>query len=301
MNLKSLDLNLLLVLDALLRTRHVTRASGELGMSQPAVSNALNRLRHHLKDELFVRTKGEMRPTSRALELAAPVRAALETLSLALDPVQFDPETAVRSFSIGTNDYAVSTLMPKVMTRLETEAPGIALRLVPSAGRTLEMLDAQELDFGLSAFGETPERFKRALLIDDGYVLMMRRGHPLAKGPLSLETYAQARHMLMSPRGQDQGFVDRELAKHGLARRIAITINSFAAAPGLLAGSDLVLAAPKRIADTFAPLYGLAVREAPIAGPQEYASATLIWHGRFSAHPAYHWFIDFMRDLSADL
>lgn len=301
MNLAGIDLNLLLVFDAVMSERHVTRAGNKIGMSQPAMSNALNRLRHHLKDELFVRGPDGMRPTLRALELAVPIRGALGSLEIALDPAVFDPATAIRTFSIGTNDYAVSTLMPAMVTQLEQHAPGICIRLVPSAGRTFDMLDTQEIDFGLAAFGNIPDRFGSLVLIEDSYVLMMRQQHPLAKGKLSLAKYAAARHLLMSPSGDAQGFVDRALAQRGLTRQIAMTINSFAAAPALLAASDMVLAAPKRIADSFGALHGLSTRPAPISGPREYASATLVWHERLAGHPAHNWFRDFMSAIGQNL
>ncbi|MEM7751102.1 MAG: LysR family transcriptional regulator [Pseudomonadota bacterium] len=301
MNLAGIDLNLLLVFDAVMAERHVTRAGDKIGMSQPAMSNALNRLRHHLKDELFVRGSDGMRPTPRAVELAAPIRAALHSLEAALDPADFDPGSAKRMFSIGTNDYGVTTLMPEVARRLEVEAPGINIRLVLSAGHTFEMLDAQELDFGLSAFGEIPERFGSKLLIEDTYVLMLRKGHPLAKGKLTLAKYAVARHMLMSPRGDPNGFVDRALVEHGLTRQVAMTINSFSSAPLLLANSDLILTAPKRIADTYAPLYDIVTRPAPFSGPRSYASATLVWHARLGSHPAHVWFRDLLADIASTL
>lgn len=298
MNLASFDLNLLLVFDAVMRDRNVTRAGSRIGMSQPAMSNALNRLRYHLGDALFVRGSEGMRPTPRALELAGPVREALETLESTLDSSEFSPGTAQRSFAIGCNDYAVATIIPAVMCRLDSEAPGVTLRLVPSAGRTLDMLDQQDIDFGLSAFDEIPERFGARTLIEDSYVLMMRKGHPLSKGRLSIGRYAAARHLLVSPRGDPTGFVDRALAQHGLTRQIAITINNFSAAPSLLANSDLVMAGPKRIADAFAPLYDIVTREAPFTGPREFATAVLVWHKRFANHPAYGWFRDLLVEVA---
>lgn len=301
MNLLRLDLNLLLVFNAIMQERHVTRAGGRIGMSQPAMSNALNRLRRHLADELFIRTADGMQPTARAMELAGPIRGALESLEATLDPVDFDPRTAERQISIGTNDYSVTILMPIAVARLEAEAPGIRLRLVPSAGRNFEMLDKQEIDFALRAFDDIPERFEAERLIDDSYLLMMRKGHPLAKGRLSVETYAAARHMLMSPRGDAFGFVDQALAKVGLTRQIAMTINNFSSAPALLANSDLILTSPRKIAERFAPLYGLVTREAPFDGPREYASATLIWHAGLGEHPAFDWFRRFMVSVAASV
>lgn len=301
MNLSGFDLNLLLVFDAIMGERHVTRAGDRIGMSQPAMSNALNRLRHHLKDELFVRGPDGMRPTPRALELAAPVRAALQNLETALDPARFDPATASRTFSIGTNDYSVPTLMPEVAARLQKEAPGINIRLVSSAGQTFEMLDAQEIDFGISAFGSIPERFGSVPLVEDSYVLTMREGHPLARGELPLAKYAAARHMLVSPRGDTHGFIDQALAEQGLVRQIAMTITSFSSAPALLANTDLILAMPKRIAATFTPLYSLVTRPAPFPGPKEYSSATLVWHERLASHPAHLWIRGFLEDVAHGL
>lgn len=301
MNLSGFDLNLLLVFDAVMLERHVTRAGDRIGMSQPAMSNALNRLRHHLKDDLFVRGADGMRPTPRAQELALPVRDALQNLEMALDPLIFDQANARRNFTIGTNDYAVPTLMPALAARLEKEAPGIDVRLVSSAGRTFDMLDAQTIDAGISAFGSIPERFGSAELFADRYVLTMRAGHPLAKGELSLATYAAARHLLVSPRGDIQGFVDEALADHGLERQIAMTVNSFSSAPPVLAASDMLLAMPERIARAFAPIYGLVTRTAPFPGPKAYSSATLVWHRRFARHPAHLWLHDILRSVARDV
>lgn len=298
MNLAGFDLNLLLVFDAVMRERHVTRAGERIGLSQPAVSNALSRLRHHLGDELFVRGPEGMRPTPRALELAAPIRAALESLEATFDHREFEPATAQRAFSIGTNDYSVATLMPALMQRLEKEAPGITVRLIPSAGRTYEMLDAQEIEFGISAFTDIPERFGALSLIDDTYVLLMRSGHPLATGDLSLERYVAARHLLVSPRGDATGFVDRALAQRGLARQVTLTINNFSSAPALLAATDLIMACPRRIGEAYEKLHGLVMRDAVFAGPREYASAVLVWHTRLASHPAHKWFRETIADIA---
>ena len=298
MNLSAFDLNLLLVFDAVMNERHVTRAGDRIGMSQPAMSNALNRLRHHLKDDLFIRGPEGMRPTSRALELAEPVRQALCNLETALESQDFDPKTAERTFAIGTNDYAVPILMPLVASRLEQEAPGISIRLLSSAGQTFEMLDAQAIDVGISAFGKVPERFGQAELFQDSYVLTMRSGHPLASGDLSAAAYARARHLVVSPRGERHGFVDDALAEEGFKRQIAMTVTSFSSAPGVLAASDLILAMPKRLAEAFAPLYGLTTREAPFSSPRAYSSATLVWHHRLGNHPAHRWFRGLLLDTA---
>ncbi|MGI9383514.1 MAG: LysR family transcriptional regulator [Methyloligellaceae bacterium] len=301
MNLAGIDLNLLLVFDAVMSERHVTRAGQRIGMSQPAMSNALNRLRHHLEDELFVRGADGMRPTPRALELAEPIHSALAEIETALDPAVFEPATANRTFRIGTNDYAVTTLIPTLAARLGEEAPGVNIRTVPSAGRTLEMLDDQEIDFGIAAFADIPERFDALSLIEDIFVVMMRRHHPLAKRPLTLGDYAAAKHLLVSPRGDGQGYVDTELRAHGLTRQIAVTINNFSSIPAILAASDLIVTTPKRVADIFAPLYDFHTLPAPVPGPHEFSTATLVWHRRLAGHPAHVWFRELLEGVARDL
>ncbi len=301
MNLAGIDLNLLLVFDAIMRERHVTRAGDLIGLSQPAVSNALNRLRHHLKDDLFIRSSKGMRPTARALELSGPIRASLENLAEALEPVSFDPQTARHSFAIGTNDYCVSTIIPDLVARIEQEAPGVNLRLMSSAGRTFEMLDSQQIDFGVSTFGVIPDRFESRLLLEDEYVLVHRNGHPLANQEITLDRYLAARHLVVSPSGQAEGFVDEALTKEGLTRQVAMVVNSFASAPAIVAQSDLLLAVPRHIAHIFCPKYDLIIRPSLYPGPPEYSSITLVWHSRLSHHPAYAWMREMLQGTVTNL
>ena len=290
MNLRRIDLNLLVIFDALMTERNVTRAARRVGLSQPAFSNALTRLRERLKDELFVRSPQGMRPTPRAVELASEVHDALATIESALDPVAFDPKTARRTFTIDTSDYVVTSCFSAIMSHLAREAPGIDLRLLPAGGRIYERLDAREVDFGIGAYGEVPERFGTVVLDEDEFVVIMRPDHPLARGRLTLERYAAAKHLLVTLRGDARGFVDDILAEHGLTRRIALTVNQFSVAPGIVAESDLVTALPQRIADRYAPLFKLTVRPFPQAAPFVFRAIQLIWHEHFAAHPAHLWF-----------
>jgi DNA-binding transcriptional LysR family regulator len=301
MNLRSLDLNLLLVFDAVMAERNVTRAADRIGLSQPAMSNALTRLRHHLKDELFVRSPDGMRPTARALELAAPIHEALSSLEQALDPALFDPAQSTRTFKIATNDYVAAVLMPKVMARLAEIAPGIDVRLVPLGGRMHELLDAQEVDFACTSVGEQPERFATRDIVEDSYVVLMRSGHPLgAYDRLRIEVYAAATHVLVTPRGDPRGFVDSALAARGLTRRLALTVNQFAAAPAIVAATDLVATIPKRAADLFGPPFGLIHRPCPVPAPREMSLVSLVWNRRLSRHPAFTWFAETFAHCVAD-
>lgn len=290
MNLRRLDLNLLVIFDALMTERNVTRAARRVALSQPAVSNALSRLRHYLKDELFVRGPDGMLPTPRALELAPQVHSALAALEQALDPLAFDPATAERSFTIDTNDYMVSAVIPPLMRRLAESAPFIDVRVLPAAGKAFERLDAGDADFALGAFGDIPERFGHALIDDNKFSCMMRAGHPLARGKLDLERFAAVPHLLITPRGDPQGFVDQALAEHGLKRRIALTVNHFTVVPPIIAETDLIVTLPRRIAEPYAARYGLVIRPSPVAIPPSFSQIHLLWHKRLGEHPAHAWF-----------
>ncbi len=290
MNLAGIDLNLMLVFDAVMAERHVTKAGAKIGMSQPAVSNALNRLRYHLKDELFIRGSEGMRPTPRAEELAGPIRAALGELETALDPATFDPKTATRVFHLACSDFVVAVLIAPLMKRLAKEAPGIDLRIQPTAGRMHEMLDVQEIDFAITAMGKIPDRFESLRLFDQTYVCLVRKGHALAGRPISLRAYADAAHLLVTPKGAAQGFVDEMLAEKGLTRRIALTVNQFAVAPSVAAQTDLVLTAPRQIAEIYAGPLHLDMQSCPVKVPPGYGNITMIWHRQLAQHPAHHWF-----------
>ncbi len=297
MNLRSLDLNLLLVFDAVMAERNVTRAAERVGLSQPALSNALTRLRGHLKDELFVRSPDGMRPTPRALELSAPIHDALASLEQALDPVRFDPAASTRTFKIATNDYVASVLMPRVMARLQEVAPGVDVRIVPLGGRMYELLDAQEVDFGCTSVGDLPERFEAREIVEDIYVVLMRHDHPLAEGRMTLQAFARANHMLVTPRGDPRGFIDQALAAKGLTRRLGLAVNQFAAAPAIIAATDMIVTLPKQAADLFGPAFGLVQRACPLPAPRDMTLVSLVWNRRLGKHPALQWFAEMMADV----
>lgn len=300
MNLRRLDLNLLVIFDALMTERNVTRAAQRVGLSQPAVSNALSRLRHYLKDELFVRSVDGMHPTPRALELAGDVHSALTAIEVALDPMDFDPATAVRTFTIDANDYTATTAIVPLMQCLATEAPGIDVRILPPNGRALERIDSGEAHFVIGAYGDLPERFGVEQLDDNMFVVMMRADHPLAQGPFDIQRFAEARHLLITPRGDPVGFVDVALAELGISRRIGLTVNQFSVAPAAVANSDMVVTLPKRIGDFYAPLFGLVMRPSPFKTPAQYRSLDLVWHKRLGNHPAYVWFRERLKSVIVD-
>ena len=169
MNLRSLDLNLLVVFDALMRKRNVTHAAQDIGLSQPAFSNALSRLRERLGDELFVRSPSGMRPTAWALELSGPIRA-LGGIEDALDGASFNPETSRRSFTIATEDYGLMTLIPPLLERVRKVAPGLSIRTITASIHSGEYLDTQAADVALISWPDPPDRFVSEPLIDSDWV-----------------------------------------------------------------------------------------------------------------------------------
>lgn len=279
--------------------RNVSRAAERLFLSQPAVSHALSRLRHVVGDDLFIKSTHGVRPTPRAMELAEPVNRALAALEDALNPPVFDPTTSNRIFRIATHDYFTAVIAAVLAERLTETAPKISVRLKPTEGRALEILDQQDADFAVSAFGELPDRFESVPLFQDEYVTLMRAGHPLAKGNLTTKKFASARHLLISPRGDERGFADTILAVQGYTRHVAMIINQFAPAGEIIANSDMILTVPRRIADRAIQTFGCVARKSPIEPPDAFTETSVIWHKRFGNHPAIQWFADTLVEVCA--
>lgn len=304
MNIAGIDLNLLLVFDAVMAERNATKAGQKIGMSQPAVSNALNRLRHRLKDDLFVRGQDGMRPTARAIELATPIRTALMEIEEALNPKVFDPATTERAFTIAANDYVGMTLMPYVATYISNEAPGVDIHTIPiMEAQVFHKLDTQQAEYGIFPITDIPERFNSIPLGGDEFVCLMRADHELAKykDELPMEEYAAARHLLVSPRGDPHGFVDDKLAEFGLNRRVVMTVNNFGPAPMIVLSSDMIVTLPRRMAEKCCKFFDMHVVPSPVQSPNAGSGMILFWHNRLTNHPAHNWFQGIMQRAAKDL
>lgn len=294
MELRRLDLNLLVLFDAVMQERNVTRAAQRLFLTQSAVSNAMARLRGQLGDELFLRGPGKLRPTPRAAELAPAIHALLDELRRTLDPPRFDAATARQVFTVATNDYFTAVVAPALARIIDAEAPNIDVRIVPTAGRTFEMLDEGEADVACTAASAPAERFGAEVLVEDDYVCVVRRGHPFATKPPTIAQYAKAKHVLVSPRGDARGFIDEALAERGMTRRIQMTVNHFAAAPAIVASTDAVLTVPALIAKAFGNRR-IATFRCPLPAPLGLRQMKMMWHERLGRHPAQAWFREAMR------
>jgi DNA-binding transcriptional LysR family regulator len=299
MNLAAFDLNLLLVFDAVMQDRSVTRAGGRIGLSQPAMSHALNRLRHMLKDELFVRTPEGMKPTPRAEQLAVPVRNALNEMQLALESETFIPAEAERQFAIAVNNYAAVVLATPLVAAVSAAAPAVRLDLRPSGTLDLVgLLDRGDVDLALGGTDSPGERFAAAPLLEDPFVMVMRRGHPASQRKLSAAAFAALPHLEISSSREDTGFIDRWLGEHGFARRIALRAPYLSAA-AILVQSDLVATLSRRIAQEFVRNHPLELRKPPYDSPR--VRTLMLWHRRLDRHPAHRWLRDVILSVTKSL
>lgn len=269
MNISNFDLNLLRVLDALLREQNVSRAAERLALSQPAVSNALNRLRVLLDDPLLVRVGRSMQPTPRALALETPIRNALQQIEQSLSADQaFDPASSSQHFRIAVTDYVELICMPRLVEQLSRQAPGIRIdirHLSPSL--PAEALDKGELDLVLGRFEDIPARFSRRHWMSETLTLAVRTGHPLLAQGLDLERFLELRHLWVHG-GQTRGMVDQWLAEQGLGRDILYTTPNYLQAAHIVASSELAAVLPSQLARYFAALLPLQLLDLPFAlGP----------------------------------
>jgi DNA-binding transcriptional LysR family regulator len=287
MNLGAFDLNLLVVFDAVMQERSVTRAGDKIGLSQPAMSHALNRLRYMLKDQLFIRTPEGMVPTPRAEQLAEPLRRALSDMQLALEPETFSPKEAQRSFVIAVNNYAAVVLTPAVVAAAADAAPFIKLDIRPSGTlAVLDLLDRGELDLAIGYFGAPGERFSASTLMEDRFVVAMRGDHPSARQKFSASAFAALLHLEISSSGEDTSFIDRWLESQKLGRRIAHCAPYLSAAQ-VLARSNMVATLSSRIAKAFVRSAELQIGELPCKSPV--VELAMLWHRRLDNQPAHRW------------
>lgn len=285
------DLNLLRALHALLAERHVTRAAARIGITQPAMSHALARLRATLADPILVRTAAGMAPTPRAEAIGASLERVLaEVAELVATPDAFAPATSTRRFRIATSDYIELVLFPKLLAQVWREGPSIDVRVANLGLAMGELLTQGDIDLGigpLGAFRALPRGTKAQKILDDELVCVIREDHPFAKRRLTLDDYCSLPHALVSPSGQSGSYVDTALAKLGRTRRVAIEIPHFLVAPHIVRETDVVLTLAKRIADVLAPTLGLRRVPPPIEVPG--FTMSMVWHERNHADPAHAW------------
>jgi DNA-binding transcriptional LysR family regulator len=290
MELARLDLNLLLVFHHLLREQRVSAVARTLGMSQPAVSSALGRLRASLGDELFLRTQRGMAPTPYALQLAGPVAAALDGLQQALQVrASFDPARSTRRFSVAMTDVGEMYFLPVLVDQLSHQAPQVTLEVVSvmQAGLREDMASGR-VDLALGLLPQLQSGFFQQALFRQPYVCLMRRSHPLAgKARLSLHAFSTAEHVQVLAAGTGHGRVDEALKRQGLQRRIRLTVPHYVALGDVLGHSDLIATVPERFAQRVLGPFGLTARPLPLQ--VEGSAIHQFWHGRLHRDPGHQW------------
>lgn len=307
MRFLSLDLNLLRVFDVVMTEQNLTRAANRLSVTQPAVSNALKRLRETIGDDLLIRTAYGVKPTPRAEALWPAVRRALSDLESALIPEAFDVKTAQQTFHMAMADATAALWLPSLVRSFEREAPGLNARMVPLTTREPRpMLMRGDIDLAVGFFpgvvaqleggqgGDSPILHQR--LHSGSYVCVMRRDHPLAKSELTLDAYCAANHLLVSFSGRAHGLIDEELVKIGRERHILLTVNQFFTAGRIVANSDLITVLPRHLVVSTGMGNELITKDLPIETPAVHVD--MLWHERDARNLAHKWLREHLVTMS---
>ncbi|OWW21206.1 LysR family transcriptional regulator [Noviherbaspirillum denitrificans] len=293
MKLNSLDLNLLLVFDAILRTGTVTRAADDVGITQSSMSNALSRLREYFNDPLFVRTQGRMEPTPLAQSLAGPVQDSLRQLRDALeDKRHFDEKVSERNFRICMSEIAQRIFLPPLLTHLATCAPGVTLTTVDmSPEHAQEALPTGEVDLAIGYFADLGPNFFGQRLFQEHYVVLARKKHPLIGETLTLDAYLDAVHISYLPAAASHStldqLLDKEFALRGVRRQVGLCVAHSLGLSTIVAQTDLMLTVPSRLAQAFSDTFDLQVMPLPVEIPP--IDIKQHWHSRYHHDPANRW------------
>lgn len=286
--MKNQELQLLYIFDAIMTERSVTRAAARLAMTQPAVSNAISRMRQLWKDPLFVRKGRNIEPTSYALSLWDQVSEPMHGLSNAVSALKFDPGSSRRKFRVAVTGTIVEMVWRQMIELLERIAPGIDLHAVPYTPESAYSdLRSASTDLAIGTLTHHDHSLRSTWLFKVDYVLAMREGHPLAGKEVSLNEYLSARHLLVSMSGEAHGPIDGYLDQKGLSRRVAVTVNDFPVVSQMLRASDLIIAIPEFVSQGRGFVDGLWIGKLPFE--VDPTSLYLIWHARHDRDPGVVW------------
>lgn len=289
MELKDVDLNLLVVFQQLLIDRRVSKVATNLGLSQPGVSNALARLRKLTDDPLFLRTPKGMEPTPVAEQLAAPTAHALEVLHAALNQkASFDPATSKRAFTVGMTDIGEIYFLPKLVNELAQVAPHVSLSTVRNAAVNLQdEMESGHVNLAIGLLPQLKAGYLQRRLFKQHYVCMFRRGHALDKKSISLGEFSAAAHVVVVSEGTGHGKADELIMRRKIDRKVVLTVPHYVAVGHILHKSDLVATVPERLALALVEPFGLSYVRHPAKLPE--IAINLFWHGRYDKDPAIEW------------
>jgi DNA-binding transcriptional LysR family regulator len=315
-----LDLNLLRVFEALIEERSATRAGSRLGLTQSAISHALNRLRYVLQDELFVRSPDGMQPTERAAEIAPRLRQGLLQLQLALTPSEFSAERSDRRFTITCTEYAGAVLMPTLIARLREAAPYTSLNVLPSNLGVAETLRSGRADLAIGSFRRVPDWAASEKLLQETRVWVLSSDNPAAGDELTLDRLVELPHLVVAATGEDEnaiegyvidhglerlvtrsdaGLLQGALAARGLRRNVAVTTPHLLAAVATVSQSDIAALLPRRLAMALMGRYRLALFEPPYPSPP--FELMSLWHREHGDQAAVLWLRGVLRAIAAEL
>ncbi|EMU3327593.1 LysR family transcriptional regulator [Vibrio cholerae] len=287
-NLRSIDLNLLTILEKLLIHKHISQAAQALNMSQPAVSRALMRLREQFGDPLLVKVKNEYRLTSRGERLRGELESSLNTIRHMLVEETFDPLHYSGVFTIGALDFEMMMIVPKLLARFQQRAPNLKLQIVPyNAYMPLHDYLEKVADLLLYSTDESPTNVFKQRLFNDNYAVVMCRNHPLANQPMTLESYCQSRHVIISGNGLGKTDMDHELKKLNYQREVVASLPHFSMVPELLINTDLIATLPRRLVTHLGQRYEITVADLPFYTAD--FRVEQFWHLIHHSSPIHQW------------
>jgi DNA-binding transcriptional LysR family regulator len=301
MDLQRMDLNLLVVLDAIFEAENLTNAARKLGVSQPTVSASLNKLRVLLGDDLFVRSQGAMRPTDRAQQFREPLKAILDSIRFEIfAQAPFDPATEIGTFTISTTDFGELEALPEIMTFLAEKAPHVKVRTILCESDELpKAMDAGEIDL---AYGYFPElnsaTFHQQVILDHDTVCLVRRGHPLIGDTISVEQFQEADHAGVHPGNRIGDIISEKLGEQEIERKIALAMSHSVYLPYIVSKTNLIATLPRPTAVQAAKMYPLVIVETPFPSPR--MQLKQVWHRRFDGSPRLKWFRRIVAQLARE-
>lgn len=303
MDLKDIDLNLLVVFNQLLRERRVSAVAATLGLTQPAVSNALKRLRTLLDDELFLRTSRGMEPTALSLQLAEPIAFALGTIQSTLNhSASFDPAASTRQFTLGLSDIGEINFLPKLIDTLSRVGPSISVSTLRNTASALQdSMEAGQVDLAMGLLPQLKTGFFQRRLFKQRYVCMFRKGHALDKGTISLEQFVAAEHLVVVPPGSGHAEVNESIERLGIRRNIRLTVPHYVAVGHILASNsnNLLVTVPESYAKQCMGPFGLTYVKHPVALPE--FSINLFWHAKHHKEASNQWLRSVIFNIFSDL
>ena len=299
MLLRNIDLNLLVVLDALLTEKHVTRTGVRLHLSQPAISHSLSKLRVLLDDPLLIRQGNEVVLSALAQNLQAPLKVILGQIETLLgQSIDFVPADSQRTFRLAMSDYGAAIVLPKLLVQLRAQAPDTSLVVIQDSRLgMLEQIEQGKIDLAVGVFATLPADISCDVLFEETFTCLLNRRSLPDSGVLDLDSYLARPHLLVSMDGNTQGEVDNVLRARGLQRRVAVNVPHWGTAPGMIAGTDLILTVATRTLDNV-PLGDTLVAIPPplTVAPFNYVQ---VWHQRFNQDPAHRWLRELVKQVSA--